>query len=231
MSFRCLLLTPRKEEIWVGVCSKTVLKQAARKIIAFCRNCIQYNIHRSNQPKVKHGSRMQTAKIDHRHVRSAGAQLCTKHQCDMAKRLIVTPWALISCYNSLPSKAFHWTLNISDACWLFQSLVLVWGLEFAFWPWRTLLLASTSIVWHWDLWQRWMAVLGKKMSGSSWTWTLIDGWSWNVLVLIGRYHESCHVNICAYVCVHLCWGMNKGRSFDSVVLTPVTVFVVEEIRY
>lgn len=55
----------------------------------------------------------------------------------------------------------------------FKSLVLVLALEFAVLPWRTLLLASTSIVWHWDLWLRWMAGSGKTL-GSSLNWKRID---------------------------------------------------------
>lgn len=48
---------------------KTVLKQAARNIMHITG--IVFNIHRSNQPKVKQESRMQAAKIDHIQVRSA----------------------------------------------------------------------------------------------------------------------------------------------------------------
>lgn len=58
-----------KREIWVVLFLKTVLKQAARNIMHITG--IVFNIHRSNQPKVKQESRMQTAKIDHIQVRSA----------------------------------------------------------------------------------------------------------------------------------------------------------------
>lgn len=116
-----------KREIWVVLFLKTVLKQVARNIVHITG--IVFNIQRSNQPKGK--TRIQDANSWHWSQTceiscEKSAQLCTKYmdtkifqQCDMAKCLTVTPWVLISCYNSLPSKAFHWTLNISDAFWLF----------------------------------------------------------------------------------------------------------------